>query len=145
MDGGQLGGLLVVGDELAQDVGRYQPFLAEHGYLLGDVLQLTDVAWPLVTHDELYGLVVEHHTVHLVLLGHLHGKETEQQDDVLTALAQRGHLDGYLVQTIVEILAETSLTDGLADIDVGGCHNAYIGLADLGGTNGNVLAILQNA
>ena len=88
MNRGQLGAFLVVGNELVQNLGRYQAFLAEHGNLLGDVLQLTDIAWPFVAHEQLFGLVGEYHFVHLVLLGHLHGEETEQQNNVLAALTQ---------------------------------------------------------
>ena len=143
-DGGQLRALLVVGDELAQHLGGDEPFLAEHGDLLGDVLQLTDVARPLVAHEQLLGLVAEGDTVHLVLLGYLHGKQAEQQYDVLAALAQRRNLYGHLVQTVVEVLAEAPLTDGLPNVHVRGGDDAHVGLADLGGTHGDVLAVLQH-
>ena len=144
-DDGQLRAFAVLRDEARQNLGRDGALGAEHGDLLGDVLQLAHVAGPLVAHEHLLGLVGEHHAVHLVFLGHLHGKEAEQQHDVLAALAQGRHLDGYRVQAVVEVLAESPLADSLADVDVGGGHDAHVGLLHLSGAHGDILARLQDA
>ena len=144
MDGCQLGALLVLRNEAGQYLGGNLTLGTQYRQLFGDALQLADIARPLVAHQHVLGLVGQHHLVHAVFLGHLHGEESEQQHDVLAALAQGRHLDLHLVQTIVEVFAETAFADGLADIDIGSCHHAYIGLAHLGGSDGDVLAILQH-
>ena len=74
MDGGELGSLVVLRDESAQHVGGDGTLGAEHGDLARDVLQLADVARPLVAHQHLLGLVGQHHLVHPVFLCHLHGE-----------------------------------------------------------------------
>ena len=145
MDGGQLGGLLILRDEGAQHVGRDGALGAEHRDLAGDVLQLPDVAWPLVAHQHLLGLVGEHHLVHPVFLCHLHGEEPEQQHDILAPLTERRHLHGHLVQTVEQIFAETAFADGLLDIHVRGSDDAHIGLLHLCSTNGDILAILEHS
>ena len=95
-------------------------------------------------HEQLLGALVEHHTVHLVFLGHLQGKQSEQQYDILATLAQRGHLDGNRVETIVEIFAEATLTDGLTDVYVCSGYDAHIGLTHLGSSHGDILARFEH-
>ena len=90
------------------------------------------------------GSLIEHDTVHLVFLGHLHRKESEEQDDVLATLTQGRHLDGYRVQSVVEILAESAFADGLEDIHVGSSHDAHIGLTYLCASNGDIFARLKH-
>ena len=80
----------------------------------------------------------------MVFLGHLHGEETEQQYDILTALAQGRHLDGDTVQTVIEVLTETAFADGLSDIDIRCRHDTYVGLTDLRTTHGDILASLKH-
>ena len=142
---GQLGGLLIQRYEAAEHLGRDMALWGEHGDLLSNVLQLAHVAWPLIAHEDLLGFLIEHDTVHLVFLCHLHGEETEQQHDVLATLTQRGHLDGDGVQAVVEILAETPLADSLTDILVRSGHDANVGLVDLSASHRDVFARLQHA
>ena len=144
VDGGQLGGLQVLRNKLHEDVGRDGAFCAENRQLFGDTFQLTDVARPLITHQHLLGLVGQDNLVHAVFLCHLKGKEAEQQYDVLTTVAQGRNLYLHLVQTVVEVLAETAFADGFLDVDIRGSHDAHIGLANLRTTNRDVFAILQH-
>ena len=143
-DRSQLSGLVILGDKLPQEVGSDQSLRREHADLLGDVLQLTHVARPLVFQQQLLGTLIEGDAVHLVFLRHLHGKETEQQHDVLAAFTQRWHLDGNGVQTVIEVFAEASLADSLTDVHIRGSHDTYIGLADLGAADGDIFSRFEH-
>ena len=144
LNGCQLGALLVLRYELQQDIGRNQALTAEDGNLFGNVFQLSHIPRPLVLHQQLLSLFGECHLVHPIFLGHLHGKEPEQQHDVLPTFAQRGHLYGNGVQPVVQVFAETSFADGLPDVDIGSCHDTHVGLADVGASHGYVFARLQH-
>ena len=129
VDGSQLGTLLVLWNKVQQDFGCNEAFLAEYGNLLCDVFQLSHVARPFVFHQQLLGLIGQRDAIHAVLLGHLHGKKPEQQHDVLATFAQWRHLYGNGVQTVVKVFAEPSFADGLANVHIGGSHDADVGLA----------------
>ena len=134
----------VVGDEVAAGLGINLALLAEHRHLFGDVLQLAHVAGPFVGEHTLLGSLVERDAGKAVFLGYLHGKQAEEQQDVVAAFAERGHLNRDGVQTVVEVFAETALADSLADIHVGGGHHAHIGLHHLLTTHTDVFAALKH-
>ena len=144
-DGGQHGALRVLWDELAQHVGGDLALFAEHGHLFCDVLQLAHVARPFVVEHELLGLFRERDFGQPELLSHLQGEEAEQQDDVLATVAQGWHLDGDGVEPVVEVFAEASLADGFLHVDVGGSHNAHVGLADLCAAHADVFPTLEHS
>ena len=144
-DSGKLGTLWVLRDKLRQCLGVYLPLLAEHRDLLGDVLELSHVARPLVLHQQELGLVGERYFGQLVLLCRLQGEEAEEQGDVLAALAQWRHLDGDGVEAIVEVFAELAFADGLAHIDVGGSDNSDVCLHYLLSSHAYVFACFENA
>ena len=144
MDGGQLSRLLILRDELRKDGWGNGAVGTENRQLLGDALKLAHITWPLIVHQHLLGVLVEHHAVHLVLLGHLQGKQAEQQDDILATIAQGRHLYLHLIKAIIEVFAETPLADGLTNIDISSSHNTYIGLTNLGGSHWDILTILEH-
>ena len=119
--------------------------LAEHRHLLGDVLQLAHVAWPLVLQHEALGIFGERDLRQVVFLGHLTGEEAEQHQDVLAAIAQGRHLDGDGVQTIVQVFAEASLADGLRQVDIGCSDDADVGLHDLLSAHTDVLTRFEHS
>ena len=145
MDCGELGGLLILRNELREDGGSNGALCTENRELFRDAFQLTDVSWPFVTHQHLLGFVSQHHFVHAVFLCHLQGKETEQKYYILTAVAEGRNLNLHLIETIIEILAKTSLADSLLDIDIRSRYDTYIRFANFRSTNRNVFAILQHA
>ena len=84
-----------------------------------DVFELSHVARPFVFQHDGLGIVGKRYLRQLVLLGHLHGEESEQEQDVVAPLSQRRHHDGYGVESIVEVFAEASLADSLSHVDIG--------------------------
>ena len=145
IDEGQFGALRVLGDEAQDLLPVDHSLLGNDRHLLGDVLQLADVAGPFVLEHHLLGLVVERDLRQLVFLGHLHGEEAEEQQDIVATLAEGRHVDGNRVETVVEVLAKLPLADGLAHVDVGGSDDADVGLSDLLSSYADVFARLQDA
>ena len=96
--------------------------------MLGDVLQLSDIARPFVFQHQLLCFGRELEARQTVFLHHLEGEEPEQQNDVVAPLSQWRHADGYGVEAVVEVFAESSFADGLRHVDVCCCHNAHVGL-----------------
>ena len=131
-------------NELRQSLGGDSTLGRENADLFGDILELAHIARPLVVHEQLLGALVEHHAVHLIFLGHLQSKQSEQQYYILATLAKRGHLDGNRVETIVEVFAEATLTDGLTDIYVCSGYDAYVGLTHLGSSHGDILSRFEH-
>ena len=144
MDGSQLRGFRILGDKLAEHISRNQSLWREDGNLLGDIFQLAHVARPLIMHEQLLGILIEHHTIHLVFLSHLHGKQAEQQHDVLTTFAQWRHLDGDRIQAVIQILTETPFADSLLNIHVGSGYDANISFAHLGSTYRDIFARFEH-
>ena len=145
MDSGELGALLILRNEARQDFRCNLALCAEHRELLSHAFQLSNVSWPLITHQHQLGFVGQHHFVHAILLSHLQGEKTEQQHDVLATIAQRRHLYLHLIQTIVEVFAETAFADSFLDVDIRSSHHAHISLVHLRSAHGNIFAILQHA
>ena len=129
-------------NELRKDGGGNGAIGTENRQLLGDALKLAHVAGPLVVHEQLLGALVEHHAVHLIFLGHLQSKQAEQQDDILATVAQGRHLYLHLIEAVIEVFAEATLADGLTDIYVCSGNYTHVGLTNLSGTHGNILAVL---
>src|SRR5712691_2829199 len=108
------------------------------------VLQLADVARPLVLDDGLQGLGAE---AHLALEGLRIAPEEGigEEDHVLTALAERRQVDGYHREAIVQVLAEASGPQGLIEALVGGRDHADVDGDDLAPAHPLDLALLQEA
>ena len=94
--------------------------------------------------QELLGIIGQRDLRQPVFLSHLHGKEAEEQENVVASVAQGRHLDRDGVEPVIEIFAEPSFRDGLAHVDIGRCHDAHIGLADLLTADTDILARLQH-
>jgi len=80
--------------------------LFNDGYLFGDVLQLPDVARPVVVDKHLPRLAVGPDGRHAVTLCKVHGKFTEEEYYVFSPFAQRGYPHRNRVEPVEEILAE---------------------------------------
>ena len=114
--------------------------------VLDDVLELTYVARPLVCHDYLFGFGTEAYGLGYAVLGcGVHGKHLEEQDAVYAALAQGRHLDVDGAETIVKVFAETSFAYGTGYVDIGGSHDANVGLARLVTTYPYIFAGLKDS
>ena len=142
---GQLGALGVLRNELVDGFAVNHTVLAQHRHLLCYVLQLPHIARPLVFQQHGLGLVGKRYLGQVVLLGHLHGEQAEQQHDVLAAVAQRRHLYGYGAQAVIQVLTEAALAYGAAHVHVGGGHNAHVGLHYALSADADILARLKHA
>ena len=123
--------LLMERDVGLQGRGINLPLLLDDGNLLGDILQLTDVAGPGIGGQHLACLVGQLDGRHVVVLGKVGSELAEEQVDVLLPFTQGRYLDGHGVQTVVEVFPEASVDNRLGQVDIGGCHDAYVGLLDL--------------
>ena len=144
MNSGKLGCLLILRNEAGKNLRRNQSLCGEDRYLLRDVLQLAHITRPLVTHNHLLCLLSQHNLIHVILLSHLHGKETEQQYDVLTTVTKRRNLNGNRIQSVIKVFAEASFTDSLTDIDIRRSHYTDIRLTYLCGSYRDILSSFQH-
>ena len=129
----------------AQDVGGDFALLAGDGHIFRNILELSHIAGPVVGEEHSGGLGIQSDGRHLVLFAHLEGELFEEQDGILSAFAQGGNLDGHGVESVVEVLSETSFGDGLVHVDVGRCYDAHVRTFDLAGTYGDKLARFKHA
>ena len=139
----KLGALRVLRNELFQHIGGNLACWAENGDLLCEVFQLSDISRPLVAFEYFLCSVVEDYALHLVFLCHLHGKQAEQQHYVLTTLTQWRHVYRYRVESIVQVLAETSLADGLCHVHICCSHYAHVGLSHLCSSHRDIFSSLE--
>src|SRR3989304_5863879 len=77
------------------------------------ILQLSDVAGPVVLHEEAHGFGKELHGLPLRFGGKFLEDGTDQQRDVFLAVPEGRDHDGDHIQAIKEILPEPSLVNGL--------------------------------
>ena len=129
---------------LTQDGSRDVAILLDNGETLRDILQLADVAGPTVGKQHLPRLFVQTDSWHVVLLGAIVGKLAEKEEDILVAVAQGRDFDRHRVQSVIQVLAELALRDGLLQIHVRRCHDTHVGLLHLGRTDLDKLATLQD-
>ena len=83
------------------------------------IFQFADVARPVVGQHGFKGFVAEH----FFLPGssrHAFQEITDQQGNVLAALAQRGNAQAQNIETEIKIAAKLALRDGLFQIAIGG-------------------------
>ena len=140
---GQLSTLHVLRNELQDGLSIYLTLLAKDRHLLRNVLQLADIAGPLVFQQQLLGLIRQRDFRQTILLCHLHGKKSKQQHDVFTTVTQRRDGDGNRIQAIEQVFSETAFSDGLAHIHIGGRNNAHIRLHDLLSSHADILTRFQ--
>lgn len=93
----------------------------------------------------LFGIVGERNLGQMIFLSHEHGEEPEEQQDVVSAVAQWRHLYGNGVEAVVEVFAEASLCYGLSHVHIGSSHDTHVGLAYLLSSHAYIFACLQDA
>src|SRR5207249_5901519 len=103
---------------------------AEHDDAPRGVLQLTDVAWPVILEEDAHGVGWDFDFASV--LGSELGEEmTDEHRDLLAPLAQRGDPDLEDVQAVVQIFPELmGLHRGL-EVAVGGRDEPHVGANDL--------------
>ena len=109
-------------DRLAEDVAadlQRAPGREDDG-ALEDILQLADVAGPGISSQPLHRLLADAVDALADPRGKFIQEESHQERDVLRPLAERGKRDREDTESIVQVLAERLLADGLEQIAVGG-------------------------
>src|SRR5206468_11183215 len=116
---------------------------AEHDDAPRGVLQLTDVARPVILEEDAHG--VSRDFDFASVLGSELGEEmTDEHRDLLAPLAQRGDPDLEDVQAVVQIFPELmGLHRGL-EVTVGGRDEPHVGANDLLPTDAGEFAVLQD-
>ncbi|MCY1298107.1 hypothetical protein D9M70_475780 [compost metagenome] len=103
--------------------------LGENDAALDDVLQLADVAWPVVVHAGGQGTVGESQGLLAVLLVKTLDEVLGEQRDIVAPLAQGGNRHRKDVQPVVQVGAELAGLDGFHQVFVGGGDDPHVDLA----------------
>ena len=120
------------------------PFLTEHRHLFCDILELSYISRPLIfKHDDLC-ILAERNLRQPILFSHLHRKKSEEQKDIISSFTERRHLDRNGIQTIIEIFAEATFTNGLAHVDIRSCHYSHISLSHFLSTYADIFTGFQH-
>ena len=117
----------------------------EDGHSLDDVPQLTDVAGPAVTLEDLHDIRIDLPAPEVVAGAELGEEVRGELADVLRALAKRGHPDGHDAQAIVEVFPEPARRDQLVEATVGGGDDARGDANGLLASHTLKLTVLQDA
>ncbi len=95
--------------------------------------------------QQLLGVIGKRHLWQPVLVCHLHGEKTEEQQDVVASIAKRRQVNGNGVEPIIQILTEAAFRYRLAHVDVCGRHYAHVGLPYLLASHANVFTSLKHS
>ena len=136
--------LLVLRQVLAQRVAIDLMLGLQYGYLLGDILELADIAVPVVVLQQLGGLGRQVDRRTAIAVAEIERKLAEEQGYILFAVTQGRYAYLYGIESVVEVLAELTVLGGATHIQVGGGYDAYVGLQYLGATHADILARLQH-
>ena len=100
--------------------------LRQNNCALHDILQLSQVARPIVLHQQCGVVVGESHRGAIQLRGKARGKVMREGRNVFTPLPKRRELQGEDAYSIEEILPETPRGDFDSEISVGGGKEPHI-------------------
>src|ERR1022692_3815467 len=117
--------------------------ICHHACISDDIFQLTDVSGPGIgchfslrpsrqTRDRLF-----------VLRGETRHEMSLQKRQVFAPIGQRRQEDLHYRQAIVEVFAESALTNHRSQVTIGSCHYSHIYIARRGRTDSANLVILQ--
>jgi hypothetical protein len=118
---------------LGQVLDADQAVMAEDEGALDDVLELTNIARPVVSHEQRQGFGLD--TLDRPALQAIEAADEmlDQERQILLAAAQRRQLDADHVDTVVEVLAQRARADLLGQVLVGGDDDAGVGGLGAGG------------
>ena len=141
---GLAGACLPPGGKLSRaDLQCAELDLAERQITVQRIVQLADVARPVVLHERLHDLAVEGGEIPDAGIGV--EEVLDEQGDVLLALAQGGQVDRDDVDAVVEVAAHGPFIDALKEIPVRGRDDAYIRSVDLGAADRRKTPVLDGA
>src|ERR1035437_8454843 len=112
--------------EIRQFVSDGAIAIRQYGGTLNDILEFADIAGPLVFHQRFHGagpdIMYRLTEVGCILLEEIPG----EQGDIFRALAQRRHVDGHDVYTVIQVAAECARLDHLLQVAVGGEQDSKV-------------------
>src|SRR5438309_6342052 len=135
-----LGGVILKVRRKIRDMEN-RPEAQRHGALDG-VFQLADVSGPIVGDQPAHG-VFRNRAHRALWVGEFLQKCRDEDGDITLAVPQRRQFDLHDIQTEIQILPESSRTNGRVQIAVSGSDDADIDLAAFGGADGLDFALLQ--
>src|ERR1017187_1690002 len=112
---------------------------------LDEVLQLADVAGPVVALERVHGGGGDGGDFAVHAAGILLHEVAHQQRDVFAALAQRRDRDGKDVEAVIKVGAELALLDHEGEVAVGGGHQPGVGADGAGTAEALKFALLEDA
>src|SRR5205809_3162564 len=119
--------------------------LAEHHRPLEGVLELADVAGPVVGEQRALRVFRERLRLLVALLGDAAQELLPQDLDIVAPVAQWREMNGDHVQPVVQVGAETAALDVVLEVAVGGGHDPDVHGNGLGAAHGDRLPLLQHA
>src|SRR5581483_2508507 len=129
--------------EVARDLDMHGPRGAEHHDALDGVLELADVARPVIVDEGAQGLGRDVDGAP-VLRVELLEEEVDERRNLVTPLAQRRNADLDDVEPVIEVLAELVGTHGSLEIAIGGGNEPHIRIDDLLATDARELPVLEH-
>ena len=107
-------------DDLGKLLGRQHGGVGEHDGAEDGVLELADIARPVVAHEQLQRRRGDAADEDLAFLGgEPRGEMADQLGDILAPLAERRHPDREDIEAVVEVLAEGAGLDQVDEAAVG--------------------------
>src|SRR5881396_1263418 len=119
--------------------------LAEHHRPLEGVLELADVAGPVVGEQRALRVFRERLRLLVALLGDAAQELLPQDLDIVAPVAQWREMDGDHVQPVVQVGTEAAALDVVLEVAVGGRHDPDVHGNGLGTAHGDRLPLLQHA
>ena len=98
----------------------------EQGSSFHHIVQFSQVARPVVGGNSLLGFAVESFHISVQLLVGVLDKEVGKEEEVGTTIFQLRHVDGKLVDTVVEVFTEVAFCHALSQILIGSAYQSDI-------------------
>src|SRR3989454_8653032 len=117
----------------------------EHDGALDDIFKFTDVARPVVVHQEFHSGSGEAPLRLCIFLAVTPEKVVDQQGNIFLAVAQRRQVDGNNVEPVEEVFAKAALAHQSHQIRIGGGQDANVHLDGFGTAQAHVLTLLNYA
>ena len=117
----------------------------EHRQPFRQILELTDVARPVVIHHSLHGFVADGLDSRTAFLARDVEKMMYQQWKILDPIAQRRNLDRQHVQAVVEVFSKATLFDQVGQVLMGRRDDANVDFPGLGRADRFEAAFLKHA
>src|SRR5205823_4966753 len=128
-----------------QVFGKYALGRAEDDGALNRVLKLAHVAGPIVSRETLARLRSEARHLAFELRAVLRCEVVGEQRYVVPSLAQRGHLEGDDVESVVQVLTKAALFDRLLQVPVRRSDDAHVNSYGARAADALELALLKDA